>query len=182
MPPEYDFRDLVTRVRAGDQEASTEFAQDVRAVHLARCPIRDAPTLERPEAACAARIVRCLPVGLQEPLRGSQARAIRAEKPEQLQKLLRIMSRFKIATEGRRLSVILREVMEGDTPPDQVDSGPGPEKSIEDQDLAEAVLSRFADDELELLQRRLDGETWPEIAELAWCRCGHTAQTTGTGD
>ena len=38
-------------------------------------------------------------------------------QPEQLQNLLRIMSRFKIATEGRRLSVILREVMDEGSPP-----------------------------------------------------------------
>ena len=50
-------------------------------------------------------------------------------QPEQLQRLLRIMSRFKIATESRRLSVILREVMDGGSPPDLADSGPEPGKT-----------------------------------------------------
>lgn len=85
-------------------------------------------------------------------------------QPAQLQNLLRIMSRFKIATEGRRLSVILREVMDEGSPPDQADSGPSPEKPIDDQDLAEAILRHFSEDELEIVQRRLDGQTWPVIA------------------
>ena len=85
-------------------------------------------------------------------------------RPDQLERLLRVMSRFKIASEGRRLSVILREVIDGDSPPDQTDSGPSPEKPIDDQDLAENVVKHFMDDELELLRRRLDGESWPSIA------------------
>ena len=85
-------------------------------------------------------------------------------RPDQLERLLRVMSRFKIASEGRRLSVILREVIDGYSPPDQTDSGPSPEKPIDDQDLAENVVKHFMDDELELLRRRLDGESWPSIA------------------
>ncbi len=58
----------------------------------------------------------------------------------------------------------MREVMDGGTPPELGCAGPAPEKPVEDADLAEAAIRHFSEDELDLLWRRLDGKTWPEIA------------------
>ena len=85
-------------------------------------------------------------------------------RPEQLAKLLSAMVRFKVATKARRLSVTLREVLELDAPKDRADSGPGPEKLVDDRDALETILKRFEADELELLVRRLDDQPWSAIA------------------
>ncbi len=85
-------------------------------------------------------------------------------RPEQLAKLLSAMVRFKVATKARRLSVTLREVLELDVPGDRADSGPGPEKSVEDRDALETIVKLFEGDELELLVRRLDDQPWSVIA------------------
>ena len=74
------------------------------------------------------------------------------------------MVRFKVATKARRLSVTLREVLELDAPRDRVDSGPGPEKLVEDRDSLETILKQFEGDELDLLVRRLDDQPWSAIA------------------
>ncbi len=165
MTPEAYFQDLVVRVRAGDQNASTEFARmfEPFILRVSRFEMRKQLHHKKIRSRLGASdvcqsVFKSLFVGLKE------GRFV-LNQPEQLQKLLRIMSRFKIATEGRKLSVILREVMADGSPPELADSGPSPEKAVEDQDLAEAVLRNFSEDELDLLQRRLDGATWPEIAK-----------------
>jgi DNA-directed RNA polymerase specialized sigma24 family protein len=164
MPPLNHFQDLIVRVRAGDQDASTELARmfEPFILRFVRFDMRKRSDQAKIRARLGfsdicQSVFKSLFVGLKEG-------RFELNQPEQLQKLLRIMSRFKIATEGRRLSVILREVMDGDSPPDQTDPGPRPEKPVEDQDLADAVLKHFSEDELDLLQRRLDGETWTVIA------------------
>ncbi len=164
MTPDAQFQDLVVRVRAGDQDASTEFARmfEPFILRVTRFEMRKQINHKKIRSRLGSSdicqsVFKSLFVGLKEG-------RFELNQPEQLQKLLRIMSRFKIATEGRRLSVILREVMAEGSPPDQADSGPSPEKPVEDQDLAEAVLRYLSQDELDLLQRRLDGATWPQIA------------------
>ena len=164
MLPEDQFQDLIVRVRAGDQDALTElmrmFEPFIRRV--VRFAMRRQANYEKMRAPFGASDV-CQSV-FKSLFAGLREGRFELNQPGQLQKLLRIMGRFKIATESRRLSVILREVVEGGSPPDLADSGPSPEKPVEDQDLAEAIVRQFSEDELDLLQRRLDGQTWPEIA------------------
>jgi RNA polymerase sigma-70 factor (ECF subfamily) len=163
LPPD-QFRDLIVRVRAGDQDAATELARlfEPFILRFIRFAMRRRNDYNRVRSRLGSSdicqsVFKSLFVGL-------KAGRFELNQPEQLRKLPRMMSRYKIATEGRRLSVILREVMDGSGPPDRADPGPGPEKTVEDQDLVDAVLSRFSEDELDLLQRRLDGETWPGMA------------------
>jgi DNA-directed RNA polymerase specialized sigma24 family protein len=164
MPPQDQFQDLIVRVRAGDQDAATQLARmfEPFILRVIRFDMRKRGDHGKIRARLGSSdicqsVFKSLFVGLKEG-------RFELSEPEQLQKLLRIMSRFKIATEGRRLSVILREVMDGGAPPVQADPGPRPEKPIEDQDLVDAVLKHFSEDELDLLQRRLNGESWPAIA------------------
>ena len=152
-------------MRAGDQDASTELAgcssRSSFASSGSRCGSGATSSKIRSRLGSSdvcQSVFKSLFAGLKEgPVRAESTRT-------SSERLLRVMSRFKIATEGRRLSVILREVIDGGSPPDQADSGPSPEKPVDDQDLAETVVKHFSEDELELLQRRLDGETWPAIA------------------
>ena len=58
----------------------------------------------------------------------------------------------------------LREILEIDAPQDRLDSGPGPEKLVDDRDSLETILKLFDGDELELLVRRLDDQSWSQIA------------------
>ena len=85
-------------------------------------------------------------------------------RPEELAKLLSAMVRFKVATKARRLSVTLREIVELDATKDRADSGPGPEKLVDDRDSLETILKLFDGAELELLVRRLDDQPWSVIA------------------
>ncbi len=159
------FHDLILRVRAGDPDAATELARTFEPfVHRY---VRFAMRKRSDYGVIRARlgssdVCQSVFASLFTRLRDGR---FELSRPEQLQKLLRVMSRFKIATEGRRLSVILREVLDGDSPPDQTDPGPGPEKRVDDQDLADTILKHFSDEEIDLLQRRLDGKSWREIAE-----------------
>src|SRR5262249_6928989 len=86
------------------------------------------------------------------------------DQPEQMQKLLSAMVRFKVATKARRLSVTLREVLDEEELREPVDSGPGPEKAVDDKDLLDGSLEKFASDEVDLLVRRLHDQPWPAIA------------------
>ena len=164
MRSDGDFRDLTDRVRAGDQDAAAELTRMLEPFILRY--VRFAMRKRRKYDAIRARlgasdvcqsVLASLFVRLRE---GRFELTCRA----QVERLLRVMSRFKLGAEGRRLSVILREVIGEGSPPDQADSGPGPEKAVDDKDLAEIVIKHLADDDLDILQRRLDGDTWLAIA------------------
>jgi DNA-directed RNA polymerase specialized sigma24 family protein len=164
MLPEEPFQELIVRVRAGDQDAADEQAQMLKPLVLrsARFEMRRRADYHRirsrlGDSDVCQSVLKNLFVGLRRGL-------FELDQPEQLQRLLRTMCRLKIATEGRRLSAILREVMDDGAPPDVADSGPSPEKPVDDHDLAEVVVKNFSDEELEILQRRLDGQAWSQIA------------------
>jgi DNA-directed RNA polymerase specialized sigma24 family protein len=164
MPPADHFQDLIVRARAGDQDASTELARAFEPfiLRFIRFQMRRHANYRKIRSRLgSADICQSVFKSLFDGLKHGR---FQLNQPDQLNKLLRMMSRFKIATEGRRLSVILREVIEGGTPPDQVDPRSRPEKPVDDRDLTETVLAHFSEEELALLERRLDGETWPLIA------------------
>ena len=113
MLPEDQFQDLIVRVRSGDQDAWTQFARifEPFVLRVVRFAIRKQTNYRKIRSRLGSSdicqsVFKSLFVGLKEG-------RFELNQPEQLQKLLRIMTRFKIATECRRLSVILREVMDG---------------------------------------------------------------------
>jgi DNA-directed RNA polymerase specialized sigma24 family protein len=163
--PNFDgFQELIRLARAGDELAATrltrEFEPFIRRFVRFRIRSRSDRDRLRPEAdsvdICQS-IFQSLFVGLREG-------RFELARPEQLQKLLAAMVRFKVATRMRRLRVTLREVLDPDAAGEPADPGPGPEKVLEDRDLLEAILKRFEGDELELLVRRLDDQSWTTIA------------------
>ena len=85
-------------------------------------------------------------------------------KPDDLVKLLRGISRLKIATNARKLSVTLREMIDAEPRDDRIDPRPGPEECVDDADLSEVILRQFNECELEILVRRLDDQPWSTIA------------------
>jgi DNA-directed RNA polymerase specialized sigma24 family protein len=164
MPETAGFLDLIRAVRVGDEDAAARLMLEfepyiLRAARLQMRHRRDYDRL-RPRVGCSD-ICQSVFKSLFDGLRKGR---FELNRPEQLEKLLSAMSRLKIATEARKLSVILREVLDIDAPRERVDPGPTPEKPVEDRDLSEAILKQFSADELDLLMRRLDDRPWSEIA------------------
>jgi RNA polymerase sigma-70 factor (ECF subfamily) len=158
------FQELIRLARAGDEAAAARLAREFEPFlrRIIRFRMRGRADLDRlrPEldsADICQSVFKSLFVGL----RGGR---FELGRPEQLHKLLAAMVRFKVATRARRLSVTLREVLDLDAPDHRADSGPSPEKSIDDRDLLETIVKRFEGDELDLLVRRLDDQPWPAIA------------------
>jgi len=159
-----DFQELIRLARAGDEAAAARLAHEfepfIRRFVRFRMRQRSNHDRLRPEidsADICQSIFKSLFVGLREG-------RFELNRPEQLAKLLSAMVRFKVATKARRLSVTLREILELDAPMDRVDSGPGPEKPVDDRDALETILKLFEADELDLMIRRLDDQPWSAIA------------------
>ena len=164
MPESCDFPELIRLARAGDEDAAARLAREFEPFirRFVRFRIRNRSNHDRlrPEidsADICQSIFKSLFVGLREG-------RFELNQPEQLAKLLSAMVRFKVATKARRLSVTLREILELDAPDDRADSGPGPEKLVDDRDVLETILKMFEGDELEFLVRRLDDQSWSAIA------------------
>jgi len=164
MPECVDFHELIRLARAGDEDAAGRLAHEfepfIRRFVRFRMRSRSNHDRLRPEfdsADICQSIFKSLFAGLREG-------RFELNRPEQLAKLLSAMVRFKVATKARRLSVTLREMLELDAPRDRADSGPGPEKRVDDRDALDVILKKFEADELELLIRRLDDQSWSVIA------------------
>jgi RNA polymerase sigma factor (sigma-70 family) len=159
------FLELVRLVRARDEAAWTqltrEFEPFTRRFVRFRMRTRSDHSRLRPEVdsmdICQS-VFKSLFIGLRDG-------RFTLNCPEHLEKLLAAMVRFKVATKARRLSVTLREILDLDAPRDRVDAAPRPEKAVEDRDLLETILKGFEGDELELLVRRLDDQSWTAIAQ-----------------
>jgi DNA-directed RNA polymerase specialized sigma24 family protein len=158
------FQELIRLARAGDEAAAARLAHEFEPFlrRIIRFRMRGRADLDRlrPEldsADICQSVLKSLFVGL----RGGR---FQLGQPEQLHKLLAGMARLKVANKARRLSVTLREVLGPGGPLDRADSGPTPEKAVDDRDLLEVILKHFEGDELDLLVRRLDDQPWPAIA------------------
>ncbi len=161
------FPELIRLARCGDEDAATRLTREFEPFILRfvrfRMRIRSDHQRLRPEldsAEICQSIFKSLFVGLR---RGR----FELGQPDQLRKLLSAMVRLKVANRARRPNVTLREVLDVDAPRQRVDSGSGPEKAVDDKELLDTILKRFAADELDLLIRRLDEQPWPAIAEAA---------------
>jgi DNA-directed RNA polymerase specialized sigma24 family protein len=163
-----EFPELIRLARAGDEGAAARLAHEfepfIRRVVRTRLRNRSNRDRLRPDVDSAdicQSIFKSLFVGLRHG-------RFELDQPEQLQKLLCAMARFKVASQARRLSVTLRAVLDLDAPPwERADLGPGPEKAVDDKELLDTILKQFAPDELDLLVRRLHDQPWPAIAAEA---------------
>jgi DNA-directed RNA polymerase specialized sigma24 family protein len=159
-----EFQELIRLARAGNEGAASrltgEFEPFIRRFVRVRMRSRSNRDRLRPEldsADICQSVFKSLFVGL-------RVGRFELDQPEQLRKLLSAMVRFKVATKARRLSVTLREILDEEEPREPVDSGPGPEKAVDDKDLLDTILEKFAADEVDLLVRRLHDQPWPAIA------------------
>lgn len=160
------FRDLLARVRAGDQRAATDLVRQLepelrRAV---RVRLGD-PRLRR--------VVDSVDV-CQSVLANFFVRVRLGEfdlaQPEQLLRLLLVMSRNKLNDRARRLQADKRDqrrlegLAEGDLDA-LAGRAPEPGHVVACRDLLEEVRRRLTDEERLLADHRAVGLDWPEIAE-----------------
>jgi DNA-directed RNA polymerase specialized sigma24 family protein len=165
MPDPAEFHDLIHRVRSGDQDAATDLVRlfEPYILRVIRIRMRERADFERlRHEVSSADICQSVFTSLFVRLKDGR---FELDHPDDLTKLLTVMARLKIATKARRSSVRWRDVFCDDAPQNRADSGPGPEKPVDDKDLSEAILRLFSLDDLEILNRRLGGETWSQIAE-----------------
>jgi RNA polymerase sigma factor (sigma-70 family) len=164
MPTQDDFHDLIGRVRSGDENAARVLVSQFEPfmLRVVRFRMRHREDYDRLRHDIGSIDV-CQSVfkSLFARLKGGR---FDLNEPKDMEKLLSAMIRLKIANKARRLSVIWREVSSALVQGDLVDPHPGPEKPTEDKDLTETVCELFTVDELEILNRRLDDQSWPEIA------------------
>jgi DNA-directed RNA polymerase specialized sigma24 family protein len=164
MPEADDFHDLIRRTRSGDEVAAAEFVAQFEPyiLRIVRLRMRQRADYERLRHELASGDV-CQSIFKSLFVRLRHGRFALSE-PKDVQKLLNSMIRFKIATHARRHAVTFRELLGGEFLPDLTDPGPEAERIVEDHDLSEAILKMFSVDELEILNRRLDEQTWSQIA------------------
>jgi RNA polymerase sigma factor (sigma-70 family) len=160
-----EFRDLIVRVRAGDQRAATDLVRQLepelrRAV---RVRLGD-PRLRR--------AVDSMDV-CQSVLANFFVRARLGEfdltQPDQLLRLLLVMARNKLQDRARRQNAQKRDQRRLDAQADGdldalAGAEPEPGRVVASRNLLEVVRSLLTDEERQLADRRADGMGWPEIA------------------
>ena len=159
------FRDLLTRVRAGDQRAATDLVRQLepelrRAV---RVRLGD-PRLRR--VADSVDVCQSVLANFFVRVRLGEFDLAR---PEQLLHLLMVMTRNKIHDRARRQQAQKRDQrrVEGQADGDLdalVGNAHDPGRSVACRDLLEEVRRLLTDEERLLADHRAEGLEWPEIA------------------
>src|SRR5262245_62149068 len=168
-----DFRELIRRVRAWDQEAAAGL------VHRYEPAIRRAVRVRLANARLG-NLFDSTDI-CQSVLRSFFVRSASSQydlqTPEQVLRLLTAIARNKLASHSRKQHSLRRDNRRasaiGDAGSQLVSSGDSPSAVIIVRDLQEEVQRRLAPDEWELLELRNHGYDWAEIA----ARVGGIAET-----
>jgi RNA polymerase sigma-70 factor (ECF subfamily) len=163
MPEDSPFRDLIGRVRRGDEQAATELVRRYEpAIRRAiRFRLTD-PTLRR---TCDSMDV-CQSVLLSFFVRAASGQ-YELDTPEQLLKLLTAMARNKLLNQARSQHAARRDqrLLDGRIAAnDLVADAPGPSRQAEARELLEEVHRRLTPDERQLVELRNQGHDWNAIA------------------
>jgi RNA polymerase sigma-70 factor (ECF subfamily) len=161
---EPSFHDLLRRVRSGEPEAAVELVRQFEPV--IRIAVRrrlNDPYLNRVfdsmdvcQSVLASFFVRAA-VGQYE-----------LHCPEDLLKLLLSMARKKLASQARQQRAQRRDnrrVVEGTESLETIPQGRTPDSVVASKELLEKCRALLTEDERQLVDLRLAGNTWPEIAE-----------------
>jgi RNA polymerase sigma-70 factor (ECF subfamily) len=164
MGEECCFRDLIRRVRAGDEAAAAQL------VRLYEPTIR-LIVRRRLTNPAVRRLLDSVDI-CQSVLASFFVRAAAGQydldQPDHLLKLLARMACNKLANAVMKQHAARRHPARAVAVPLRdsavVDPGQSPSEQIANQDLLQQVRSRLSRDELELVERRACGLTWAEIA------------------
>jgi RNA polymerase sigma-70 factor (ECF subfamily) len=158
------FRDLIARVRAGDDAAAAELVRRYEPTirRVARVRLGDAGVRRLFDSTDVCQSV----------LGSFFVRAALGqydlETPEQLLSLLVAMSRKKVIDLARRQGAARRDFrrVEGGTPEDRQCAAPGltPSQEVAAQELLREFRRRLSPEERELAEQRAAGLDWDQIA------------------
>jgi RNA polymerase sigma-70 factor (ECF subfamily) len=158
------FRDLIGRVRRGDQQAAAELVR--RYEPAIRRAVRFRLTDARLRRTCDSLDV-CQSVLLSFFVRAASGE-YELDTPEQLIKLLTVMARNKLLNQARdhhaarRDNRLVARNIEGIDPPG---AEPSPSQQAEARELLEEVQRRLTPDERLLVELRNQGHDWATIAD-----------------
>jgi RNA polymerase sigma factor (sigma-70 family) len=164
MPDDASFDELITRVRARDEQAAAELVRRYEpAIRVAvRVRLSD-PALRRSfdsmdicQSVLANFFVR------------AAAGQFELDRPERLLNLLVVMARNRLAVQVRRQRAARRDYRRvdraGPDEPEWADPQPQASQVVANQDLLRAFRDRLSDQERRVADLRALGRTWAEIA------------------
>jgi RNA polymerase sigma-70 factor (ECF subfamily) len=166
MSADLSFRDLIQRVRAGDQQAATELVRNYEEAIavVVRLRLTD-PGLRRLidsvdiSQSVLADLFACLAEG-----------RLDLDQPEQLLRLVTTMVRNKITNHARHQHAARRDLRRLRTGSlkegDWIDPSPGPSQEAASKELLEKLRNRLSAEEQQLADLRVAGHSWAEIAAI----------------
>jgi RNA polymerase sigma-70 factor (ECF subfamily) len=163
MSDDLSFRDLIGRVRRGDEQAAAELVRKYEPA--IRRAVRFRLTDARLRRTCDSMDV-CQSVLMSFFVRAASGQ-YDLDSPEQLLRLLTTMARNKLLNQARlehaarRDSRLVNEVPDKDL----VSETPGPPQQVEARDLLQQVHARLTPDERQLVELRNQGLDWASIAK-----------------
>ena len=164
MSDESSFRDLLQRVRAGDEQAAAELLRRYEPVirRTVRGRLRDSQlrrvldSMDISQAVLTSFFVN-VALGRYE-----------LERPEHLLQLLTSMAHHKLTDEGRKHQAGRRDQRRVSASPveDQEICAPGssPSQHVANQELLQEARRRLSPEERQLLELRDQGQAWEAIA------------------
>ena len=162
MSDELSFRDLIGRVRRGDEQAASELVR--RYEPAIRRAVRFRLTDPRLRRTCDSMDI-CQSVMLSFFVRAASGQ-YDLETPDQLMRLLTTMARNKLLNQARQNHAACRDnrltddIDQRDVPA----PAPGPAREVEARELLGEVHRRLAPDERQLVELRNQGYDWNTIA------------------
>jgi RNA polymerase sigma-70 factor (ECF subfamily) len=164
MSEELSFRDLIGRVRRGDEQAAAELVRKYEPA--IRRAVRFRLTDPRLRRTCDSMDV-CQSVMLSFFVRAASGQ-YDLDTPDQLLRLLTTMARNKLLNQARLNQAARRDNrLVGEVPEkDLVSGSPGPSQQVEARELLQEIHRRLSPDELRLVELRNQGHDWASIAEL----------------
>jgi len=166
MTDEEAFRDLMKRVRAGNQDAAAELVRqyepEIRRVIRIRLTdrrlTRVLDSMDVCQSVMANFFVR------------AAAGQFELERPDQLLRLLVTMAKNRLFDQARKQKASRRDSRRvesgGDDRLQNVAAGTGtPSEIISEKELLQAVQKQLTDDERQLAELRTLGKDWAEIAK-----------------
>jgi RNA polymerase sigma factor (sigma-70 family) len=160
------FRDLLRRVRGGDEEAARQLAQHYEPAirRAAHAPLNDLRLRNLVDSMdiCQAVLIEFF-------VRAADGQ-FELREPDELLRLFVTMARNQVRDEarrqraGRRDQRRMRDLSEhclGGL----ADDGPTPSHIVSSRDLIQEVARRLTDEERDLLEQRVQGNEWATLAE-----------------
>jgi RNA polymerase sigma factor (sigma-70 family) len=163
MSDEMSFRDLIGRVRRGDQQAASEVVR--RYEPAIRRAVRLRLTDVRLRRTCDSMDV-CQSVMLSFFVRAATGQ-FDLDTPDQLLRLLTTMARNKLLNQARQQHAARRDnrMLSTDVAEyDIVDRSPSPSRDAEARELLHEIHRRLTPDLLQIVELRNQGHDWNSIA------------------